>query len=75
MVTLDELMKVIPKYELVEVKVIEGTTSLGYYNPYKDLPKEWHEYGVITIYSLFNLYNKETFISIEVTELNGGEQC
>lgn len=64
MITLDELMKVISKAEIVEV-----ITSSGAFNPYKDLPKEWHEYGVKTIYSLFNPSNRETFISIEVMEL------
>jgi len=71
MLTLNELMKVIPSDELVEVEVVEGIISLGSYNPYTDLPKDWHEYGVKTIYSLFNPSNKETFITIEVMELEG----
>lgn len=71
MITLDELLKLIPNGELVEVEVVEGITYLGSYNPYNDLPKDWHEYGVKSIYSLFNPSNKETFISVEVMELEG----
>ena len=63
--TLDELMKVISTVEKIEVQTFDGT-----YDPY-NLPKDWHEYIVTNVFSLYDPSVKESYLCIEVHELEG----
>lgn len=61
---LNEILQLMASGEDIEVNVLDECQT---YDPNKQLlPKEWNEYEVKSIYSLWNPGTKTTFTCIEV---------